>query len=202
VAPDETDEQLMRKFQRGDARAFETLMRRHRTPVFSFLVRLTGERARAEDLLQDTVLRVVKAAPDWEPRAAVKTWIFTIARNLATDSARRQAFRATDSLDEPGPDGAPRPLPAAEGRAPDDAAGDALLRPRLEAALRSLPAEQREVFLLREHAGLSFPEIAEATGANENTVKSRLRYALAGLRERLAALGVGPGAAGERSAAS
>ena len=68
------------------------------------------------------------------------------------------------------------------------------MRPLLEAALAALPLEQREVFLLREHAGLSFPEIAEATGVNENTVKSRMRYALTGLRDRLAAAGVDPGA--------
>jgi len=196
VAPDETDEQLMRRFQRGDARAFETLMRRHRTPVHTFLCRLTGDRARAEDLLQETFLRVVKAAAGWEPAALFRTWLFTIARNLAADEARRQAFRATDPLDAPREDGAPRREPVAEGTpAPDDAAGDALVRPRLEAALRALPAEQREVFLLREQAGLSFPEIAEATGVNENTVKSRMRYALLALRDRLAAEGVGPSGA-------
>jgi len=193
VAPDETDEQLMRRFQRGDARAFETLMRRHRTPVHSFLCRLTGDRARAEDLLQETFLRVVKGARGWEPKAQVRTWVYTIARNLAADEARRQAFRATDPIEGERPGGAPRPEPAAEAtRAPDEAAGDAQARPLIEAALAALPAEQREVFLLREHAGLSFPEIAEATGVNENTVKSRMRYALLSLRDRLASDGLGP----------
>ena len=192
MAPDETDEQLMRRFQRGEARAFETLMLRHRTPVYAFLLRLTGERTRAEDLAQETFLRLVKGAAAWEPRAAVRTWLFTIARNLAADAARRQVFRAAESLDEPGADGAgPRhPMPAATGPAPDEAADAARLRPRLEAALASLPGEQREVFLLREHAGLSFVEIAEATGINENTAKSRMRYALLALRERLAGEGL------------
>jgi RNA polymerase sigma-70 factor (ECF subfamily) len=201
VAPDETDEQLMRRFQRGDARAFETLMRRHRTPIHAFLCRLLGDRARAEDLLQETFLRVVKGAAAWEPRASVRTWLFTIARNLAADEARRRVFRDTDPLDAAAEGEAPRGDGlAAGGRAPDDAAGDALVRPRLEAALAALPAEQREVFLLREHAGLSFPEIAEATGANENTVKSRLRYALLALRERLAAEGIAPAAEPARAA--
>jgi RNA polymerase sigma-70 factor (ECF subfamily) len=192
VAADETDEQLMRRFQRGEARAFETLMLRHRTPVYSFLLRLTGERTRAEDLAQETFLRLVKAAATWEPRAAVRTWVFTIARNLATDAARRQRFRATESLDAPAADGeGPRHAPpAATSPGPDQAAESAQLRPRLEAALAALPREQREVFLLREHAGLSFPEIAEATGANEGTVKSRMRYALLALRQRLAADGI------------
>jgi len=192
VAADQTDEQLMRRFQRGDARAFETLMLRHRTPVYSFLLRLTGERTRAEDLAQETFLRLVKGAAGWEPRAAVKTWLFTIARNLATDAARRQALRATEPLDAPGP-GGERPRhaePEASGPTPDEAAESARLRARLEAALAALPEEQREVFLLREHAGLGFAEIAEATHVNENTVKSRMRYALLALRERLAADGL------------
>lgn len=196
MAPDETDEQLMRRFQRGDARAFETLMRRHRTPIHSFLCRLAGDRARAEDLLQETFLRVVKGAAGWEPRASVRTWLFTIARNLAADEARRRVHRDADPLDAARDGERSRGDRLADGgRAPDDAAGDALVRPRLEAALAALPDEQREVFLLREHAGLSFPEIAEATGANENTVKSRLRYALLALRDRLAAEGVAPDAA-------
>jgi RNA polymerase sigma-70 factor (ECF subfamily) len=192
VAADETDEQLMRRFQRGEARAFETLMRRHRSPVYAFLLRLTGERTRAEDLAQETFLRLVKGASGWEPRAAVRTWLFTIARNLAVDASRRQVFRAAESLDAPGAEGEGHrhPPPAATGPAPDEAAEAARLRPRLEAALAALPADQREVFLLREHAGLSFPEIAEAVGVNENTAKSRMRYALLALRERLAAEGI------------
>jgi RNA polymerase sigma-70 factor (ECF subfamily) len=196
VAADQTDEGLMRRFQRGEARAFETLMLRHRTPIFAFLLRLTGERTRAEDLAQETFLRLVKGATAWEPRAAVRTWLFTIARNLATDAARRSALRATESLDAPAlhGDGPRHPAPAASGPAPDEAAEAVELRSRLEAALAALPAEQREVFLLREHAGLSFAEVAAATGSNENTVKSRMRYALLALRERLAADGlVGPG---------
>jgi RNA polymerase sigma-70 factor (ECF subfamily) len=194
VAPDETDEQLMRSFQRGEVRAFETLMRRHRTPIHSFLCRQVGDRARAEDLTQEAFLRMVKARHDWEPRATVKTWLFTIARHLAADEARRQVHRATEPLDAARPGEASRAERTADGaRAPDEAAGDAELRPRLEAALAGLPAEQREVFLLREHVGLSFPEIAAAVGVNENTAKSRMRYALLGLRERLAALGVTAG---------
>lgn len=197
MAADETDEQLMRRFQRGDARAFETLMLRHRTPVHSFLLRLTGERTRAEDLTQETFLRLVRGAAGWEPRAAVRTWLFTIARNLAADEARRQVFRATESLDSlaPGGDRPRHAEPAEPGPGPDEAAEAARLRPVLEGALAALPQEQREVFLLREHAGLSFGEIAGATGVNENTVKSRMRYALLALRERLAAAGVVPAAA-------
>jgi RNA polymerase sigma-70 factor (ECF subfamily) len=188
VPADESDERLMVRFRGGDTRAFEVLVTRHRTPIFSFLVRLTGDRGRAEDLCQDTFLRVVKAAREWEERATFRTWVFTIARNLAADEARRAAFRRVEPLDAPGPRGAAQA--PADDPPPDRAAESALLRPKLEAALAALPAEQREVFLLREHSGLRFHEIAQVTGAPENTVKSRMRYALEGLRQKLAELGV------------
>ncbi len=188
---DESDEKLMLRFQAGDARAFEVLVRRHRTPVFSFLLRLAGDRARAEDLCQETFLKAVHASSGWEPRARFQTWLYAIARNQAVDAARRQAFRRAESLDASGAAAA-----ASEDPPPDRQAEGALLRPKLEAALASLPDEQREVFLLREYAGLRFHEIAAVTGVAENTVKSRMRYALEALRERLAALGVGPDDAG------
>lgn len=184
----------MLRFQTGDARAFEVLVRRHRTPVFSFLLRLTGDRGRAEDLCQEAFLKVVKAAAGWQERARFSTWLYAIARNLAVDESRRQAFRRAEPLDPARPGDAPRPEPAAEDPGPDRLADAALVRPKLEAALQSLPAEQREVFLLREYAGLRFGEIAEVTGTPENTVKSRMRYALEALRAALAARGIGPDA--------
>jgi len=192
----ESDERLMLRFQKGEVRAFEELVRRHRNPVFSFLLRLTGDRGRAEDLCQETFLRVVRAAEGWEPRALFRTWLYAVARNQAQDEARRRAFRRTEPDADAGAAG------ASEAPGPEEAAAGALLRPKLEAALAALPEEQREVFLLREHAGLRFPEIAEVTGVSENTVKSRMRYALEALREKLEAMGVTPEAGGAARSAS
>jgi RNA polymerase sigma-70 factor (ECF subfamily) len=187
----------MLAFKAGDARAFEKLVQRHRTPVFNFILRFTGHRARAEDVLQETWLKVVRSAREYEAKAKFTTWLYTIARNLCVDSARKESYRQASSLEAPTGNGAGtdegRPLGEAlpdTGASPERGAYNARLRPLIERALASLPEEQREVFLLREYSGIAFKEIAEVTGVSENTVKSRMRYALEGLRRRLAELGV------------
>lgn len=186
----------MLAFKSGDARAFSTLVQRHRGAVFNFILRFTNHRQRAEDVLQETWLKVVRSSNEYQPKARFTTWVFTIARNLCVDSARKESYRKTDSLDAPAPgeeaDGrAKGELIADEGHAtPDRGAHNVRTRPLIEKALQELPEEQREVFLLREYHGISFKEIAEVTGVNENTVKSRMRYALEGLRKKLMELGI------------
>ncbi len=184
VAQD-TDEALVLRYRRGDVAAFEALLDRHRGGLHRFLVRLVGDRARAEDLGQECWLRVIAAVPRWKERARFRTWLYAIARNLAADEARRARHRQHASLDAPV---AGRPLAeavAAPGSAPDAQADDALLRPALERAIAALPPEQREVFLLREYEGVPFADIAEITAAPLPTVKSRMRYALEALRRAL-----------------
>ena len=186
---EDTDEALVARYQRGDVAAFEALLDRHRTGVFRFLCRFVGDAARADDLAQDCWLRFIRAAPRWKDGGRFKTWLYAVARNLATDAARRATHRNHEPLDlvpgrraRDGVDGA--------ARAPE---GDVLLRSALERAIAALPDEQREVFLLREYEGITFAEIAEVTGAPVPTVKSRMRYALEALRE---ALQEAPGVAG------
>jgi RNA polymerase sigma-70 factor, ECF subfamily len=209
VKTEKPDEHLMLAFRRGDAMAFEALVRRHRALVFNYIFRFTGDRTRAEDILQEMWLKVVRSAQDYEPKARFTTWLYTLARNLCVDRARREKLRHADPLD------APRPVFASQGDsrtpadllvdpapAPDRAAHNSRIRPLLEQALMSLPEEQREVFLLREYSGIAFKEIAEVTGVSENTAKSRMRYALESLRRQLEQLGIeGDWAQDERTVA-
>src|SRR5260370_10039682 len=202
MAQERTDEELLAAYQQGDVGAFELLLRRHRAPLFTFLLRMLGDRERAEDLAQETFLRIVKGAQAWERRARFQTWLFTIARNLCVDQSRRDRFRRADSLGQTGADDEPAMIESVPAREIDPARGaeSARLRPVLQQALLSLPVEQREVFILREQAGVPFKEIAELVGVNENTVKSRMRYALEGLRKALAAAGVGADTAADEAA--
>ncbi len=183
----------MAAFQKGDAKAFSELMARHEKPLWNFVRRFVAVESQAEDLLQETFLRVIRNAGDWQPSAKFSTWLYTIARNLCTDHARRMSHRKAASLDAPvasAPDGegsAPRRIDRLDGgdRGGEVAAQNRQAASRIEQAVSQLPHEQREVFLMREVMDMSFAEIAAAVGASEPTVKSRMRYALGRLREAL-----------------
>src|SRR6266542_1508264 len=186
---DTADEDLMVMYQKGEVRAFEVLLSRHRKPVYNFILRFVGDKETAEDLLQEAFMRLIKGADAYERQAKFTTWLYTIARNLCIDAARRGKHRKAASLDAP--------LGDDEGSVslldlvPDGAAGvdrqaqSRELAVRMRAAIEALPDEQREIFLLREVADLQFNEIAAVVGCPENTVKSRMRYALEKLREAL-----------------
>ena len=193
LAPDdETDEVLMVRFQRGDRAAFTRLVRRHQTPLFNFALRQLGVHAVAEEVVQEAFVRVVQNATEFKHEARFTTWVYTILRNLCIDQLRRRALRRHPSLDAPraahaGEEDAPTLLDqTADKRASveREAAGTEL-KERLTRAVEALPDEQKEVFLLRELSNLPFKEIAVVTGAPENTVKSRMRYALERLQQAL-----------------
>jgi RNA polymerase sigma-70 factor (ECF subfamily) len=188
------DEALMARYQQGEVAAFAELVARHEKKLWNFIRRFVADSTAAEDLLQEVFLRVIRSAAEWQPSAKFSTWIYTIARNLCTDSARRGTFRKAESLDktpgatsdESGPrriDRVPSPNDNAE-----QAAMNREIASRVDVALAALPVEQREVFLMREMMDMSFAEIAVATKTSEPTVKSRMRYALERLRDALGEL--------------
>ncbi|HWM87479.1 MAG TPA: RNA polymerase sigma factor [Kofleriaceae bacterium] len=186
---DDADELLMVAYQKGDVRAFELLLTRHRKPVFNFILRYVGLRETAEDLLQETFLRVIKGAEAYQRQAKFTTWLYTIARNLCVDQSRRQKHRKAQSLDAPmnssAESGTLLDVIAASGIASDRQTINKELQLRLHSALTRLSEEQREVFLMREFLDMPFKDIAQVVGVPENTVKSRMRYALEKLRLEL-----------------
>ena len=181
------DEALMVAFQGGDRAAFGLLVRRHQRPLFNFAFRHLRDPAAAEEVVQDAFLRVVRSAAEFEHASRFATWLYTIARNLCIDYGRKRALRRHPSLDE----GADGQGPTLGERTADPeanverAATAAEIRKRVLAAVDALPEDQREVFLLREVSDLPFKEIAQVVGAPENTVKSRMRYALERLQATL-----------------
>lgn len=196
---DDEDARCMAAFKKGDPRAFEALLKRHEKPVFNFCLRMIGNREAAQDATQEVFLKVVRNAKKWERNAKFTTWLFTIARNHCIDALRKASHRKTASLDQSlkqgEDDGATLGDRVADEASvtPDRGAESLRLRGLLADAITSLSEEQREVFVMREYAGMPFKEIATVVGVPENTVKSRMRYALEHLRGHLAKHGVKPG---------
>lgn len=187
-----TDEVLMQRYLEGDARAFETLMNRHSRKLFNFVLRkVGGHPEKAADITQDTFLRVVSKAASFQANSKFTTWMYTIARNLCIDAARKASYRQHARLDQPlskSEDGGATlgdKVADERRRGQDVETRDKRFRTALVGALAELPEDQREVFEMREFQGLKFREIADVLSIPENTVKSRMRYALAGLRVSL-----------------
>jgi RNA polymerase sigma-70 factor (ECF subfamily) len=178
-----TDGDWVRLAQQGDRAAFGALVRKHQDRIYRYLLRLTGSRDEALELAQDAFFKAWQALPEWRPEAQFHTWLFRIASNAAMDLVRRR--KTVEFV----PLGEEHDAPAGEQGPEGQLASTQRVR-ALDRALQQLPPEQREALLLREVEGMSYGEIAAATGAAEGTVKSRLaraREALATLYERMEA---------------
>src|SRR5471032_1664656 len=184
AVPDDSpsDEALLARYRAGDGAAFELLYARHRQGLYRFLVSLSNKVELAEEVYQETWLSLIRSTTQPQGRASFRTWLFQIARNRLIDHWRKHGIHNPlhDSYDE-------------QAHAVIDNAADpeqllSLSRDtqRLETALQTLPADQREVFLLRAHGELDLPQIASLTETPLETVKSRLRYAQQKLRRLLA----------------
>ena len=181
----ESDESLIGRYARGDASAFEILYRRHEMRTWRYLERNVGNRAIADELMQEVWFAVATNAARYEPTAQFTTWLFRIAHNRMIDSVR--ARRPQMSLDSIGYEADavvqqltsdPNVGPLAAVVARDEATA-------LNQAIAQLPQEQREAFLLQMEGELSVEEIAAITNSSFETTKSRLRYARTKLRELL-----------------
>lgn len=182
--PDELDDLTLLRAQRGDQDAFRALVVHYQRPVFALLGRMLARTRSAdliEDLAQECFLKVFRALPGFSPagRARLSTWILTIATRVALDELRKYA-PPTEPIEEAiGVAGTLRTEERAERRS---------LGEELERAVSALSVHHRVVFLLREFHDLSYEEIAEVTGIEVGTVKSRLLRARAALRVALAGL--------------
>ena len=186
-----TDEALMTRYQRGDLGAFSTLVERHKTPLFNFVLRQIKAPPAAQDLTQEVFLRIIESASSFKHEAKFTTWAYTIARNLCIDHLRKASYRKHPSLDQQsgesgeGPSLGEQVADLHPRASTERGAISSEIQVKVVAAIEGLPDEQREVFLLRHVGNLAFQEIAEITQTPENTVKSRMRYALERLQEAL-----------------
>ncbi|MBF8292980.1 MAG: hypothetical protein HW392_1807 [Steroidobacteraceae bacterium] len=178
----DADAQLMLRYAAGDARAFEELYERNRAGLWRFIRRLVRDAGATDDVFQECWSRVIGSRERYRPTARFTTWLYRIAHNCCMDHWRKSGRRAAHETTDDDAITAAADAPAS-GPFAIAVAGEA--RGRLKLALARLPEEQRVAFLLYVEGGLSVAEIAEQTGTGAETAKSRLRYAVARLKEAL-----------------
>jgi RNA polymerase sigma-70 factor (ECF subfamily) len=184
------DAALVAAYLAGTRLAFQELAERYHTRLLNFIYRTIGDRDRAEDLVQETFVRVYRHLHRFDPTKKFSTWIYTIASNLAKNELRNrsrnpmilfQAIKKNWDADH-------RPLQWEDSTySPDDLFRKRQLREQVEKAVTELPEHHRVVFVLREMDGKTYEEISDITGVTLGTVKSRLNRA----RNRFAQI-IGP----------
>jgi len=170
-----SDEKLMQRYAKGDAKAFDLLYARHRAPLYRYFIRQVNNPATANDLYQGAWEKIIKARGRYRPSSPFNVWLYRIAHNPLVDHYRR--IRPLDSVETD---------TLADTRSdPSQCVVDTEQSELLRAGINTLPLEQRNTLLLQLETGLKMEEIAKVTGVGRETVKSRLRYAVNYLKRSL-----------------
>jgi RNA polymerase sigma factor (sigma-70 family) len=181
-----SDEELMLLYRDGEAGAFDALYARHKGGVYRYLLRQCRDAAAADELFQDVWMNLVRARSGYTVQAKFTTYLYHLAHNRLIDHYRKNGHAVMVSLDEEEGEAALE-VPDGRERPADEALDSRRQAARLLELVAALPEVQREAFLLQQESGMSVEEIAQATGVNRETAKSRLRYAMAKLRQGLRA---------------
>jgi RNA polymerase sigma-70 factor (ECF subfamily) len=179
-----SDEELITLFQNGDLSAFDELVARYKDPLFNYVARMLGDRVYAEDIVQETFVRVYRNRNRYQQVAKFSTWIYTIAINLTKTELRRQSLRRFFSLSGTVDEGKTLELPDLRMNL-EKTAGDTIVRQHIQEAIDKLPKSFKEVIILRDIQELSYDEISKIIGAPLGTVKSRVNRGRTRLQELL-----------------
>jgi RNA polymerase sigma-70 factor (ECF subfamily) len=177
MQPDESE--LVERSKGRDLSAFNQIVERYQSHVFNLSARILGDRATAEDVAQETFISAFRATDGFRG-GSLRGWLLRIASNRSYDSIRSTKRRSENSLDESLEN--PSFQPASKDPSPEQMALRGELRDEIQAAVLSLPPDQRAVVVMIDVQGLSYDEASEATGASLGTVKSRLSRARAAVR--------------------
>jgi RNA polymerase sigma factor (sigma-70 family) len=178
-----SDYELIMRFIKGEQSCFEKLIHRHKNKVFAYISLYIRDEALAEDIFQDTFLKVIQSvkAGKYSDNGKFISWVMRIAHNLIIDHFRRIKQMNTISNDNYESD------IFNSKRFAEDSIEDSMIKKQIHQDIRkmisNLPDDQKEVVILRHYAGLSFKEIADITDVSINTALGRMRYALINLRK-------------------
>ena len=178
----QTDEQLVAAYANGNNEAFDALLNRHQTQVFSYIMRIVRNRDLANDIFQETFVKAITTIRQGRYTDAGKfgAWVNRIAHNLVIDFYRQEKSENTTSTDEGEMDILNR-ADLSEGTV-EDVIVNEQIRKDVRRIIRELPKTQRDVLVMRYYRNLSFKQIADMTGVSINTALGRMRYALINMR--------------------
>ncbi|MDD3094796.1 MAG: sigma-70 family RNA polymerase sigma factor [Candidatus Neomarinimicrobiota bacterium] len=168
-----SDEELIARFQKGDERAYIELVRRYKDRLLNFVYRYLNSYEQAEDVVQDTLLKLYTSAHMYREIARFSTWIFTIAANLAKSELRRIKRRRVVSIHDMGFDDKEYEIPS-EAYSPEKETTSSYGEKQIQQAINTLPDQFKTVIILREVQQLSYEEISQILGISIGTVKSRI----------------------------
>jgi len=179
-----TDEELIARFQEGDEQAYTELVNRYRDKLITFVYRFVNEFEKAEDLVQDTLVKLYTHKHYYRNIAKFSTWIYTIAGNLAKTELRKRGTRNEIRISQMGPEDRDYDLPSV---APDtdEVAQSEFIEKKIQAAIQKLPLHFRTAIILRDIQGTSYEEISKIVGVPLGTVKSRINRARLQLQKEL-----------------
>jgi RNA polymerase sigma-70 factor (ECF subfamily) len=174
----ETEKSLIDSCLNGNSNSFSFLIKLHRKPLFTYLYRLCGDKVTAEDMFQETLLKVWQNLKKYNEQNKFSSWLFSIAHNVAVDTLRKRKVRNNiiymDEIHEPDNNLNPFTILIAKESGAE-----------ISNAIDKLPEKQKQVFLLRQHGEMTFKEIAELLKEPINTVLGHMHYAVDKLRKEL-----------------
>ncbi len=179
-----SDEVLIARFQQGDVQAFDVLVRRYKDQLLNYVYRFVGSRVEAEDIVQETFLRVFKNKHYYKEIAKFSTWVYTIAGNLAKTELRRRKRRKIFSVSNFVNEERDYDIPDSD-RNPEQEVDGSIKDTIIQKAIEKLPPKFKEVILLRDVQGFAYEEISQILGIPLGTVKSRVNRGRLKLQEDL-----------------
>jgi RNA polymerase sigma-70 factor (ECF subfamily) len=175
-----SDDELMLRVKKGDMTAFETLYDRYNKRLFHYILRFVGERSLAEDILQETFLRILQKRKNYRKTGHFSTYLFTVGRNLTLDTLKtwekRHVLSGQDDYMNKAMDLSEKPSEALE---------KAELSRAVQREIETLPRDQQELLILSKYSGLSYEEIAKIVSSTPAAVKQKVYRAMLALRQKL-----------------
>jgi RNA polymerase sigma-70 factor, ECF subfamily len=179
-----TDEEVIKRFQKGDLAAFDVIVGRYKEPLIHYVIQFVRERSDAEDIVQDTFVKVFKQKQSYRELARFSTWLYTVAGNFARSELRKRRKYRPHTMSSLNNDGREIEMAAPHSNS-DELTDSSVKKALIRKAIKSLPPKYQDILRLRELDNLSYDDIARKTNLPLGTIKSRVNRGRGHLQKKL-----------------